>query len=384
MHPTDNLILHAFGATVIISVFAVTSVYGRLWCGYGCPHPVYLEFIFRPIERWLEGTPRQMHKRDEGPWNFDRAWRKGSKWFLYAAICLFMSITFVSYFLGWGGVWERLLTTPLEHGGMLFAIGVVTVGPFINFVWFRDQMCTVACPYGRLQTVLYDNDTIIVGYDTKRGEPRGKGRARTEESGDCVDCGRCVTTCPTGMDIRRGLQMECIGCGQCVEACDEIMEKVGKPAGLIRYTSLRELEHGEKRFLRGRVFVYAILLTAAFGVLMALTFGRADAKIEILRGGREPFRMLPTGEVANILRVRITNHVHEERQFSVALVNPEGSKLVVSRDPFAVGADAVGTVDVVAKLPEEAFENGQAKGLFRVESDAGVTLEEEFVLLGPY
>jgi len=386
LHPTDNLLLLAFGALVVVTVFAVTSMFGRLWCGYACPHPVYLELVFRPVERWLEGSPVHRRRRDAGPWSFDRAWRKGSKWSLYALISLFMSATFVSYFVGWDPLWQRLLTAPLEHTGLLFAIGFTAALVFFDFAYFRDQMCTVACPYGRLQTVLYDRDTVIVGYDTTRGEPRGRKRERKHdgEFGDCVDCGRCVTTCPTGMDIRRGLQMECIGCAQCIEACDQVMEKTGRPRGLIRYTSLRELDTGTRSFLRPRVYMYVALVTVALAALSALSAGRSDAGADVVRGGREPFRMLPTGEVANILRVRLTNHLHQPQAFTVTLAQPTSAKLIVSQSPFTVAGDEVATLDVVATLPEDAFERGQVKGLFIIESDAGVILEKEFVLLGPY
>jgi len=385
-HPTDNLILLALGLTIVISVFGITAVLGRIWCGYGCPQPIYLEFVFRPIERLIEGRPSTMRKRDTGGWTADRVWRKGVKYLLYLAIAGFLSATFVSYFVGWGELWRLLFTEPLEHRGMLFALVVVTVLMLFDFSYFRDQMCTVACPYGRLQGVLFDQDTLIVGYDPGRGEPRGNMKARKGEEhyGDCIDCGRCVTTCPTGVDIRRGLQLECIGCAQCIEACDEVMDKIGKPRGLIRYTSERELETGEKRFARPRVFIYGALGVVLLSILGVLTFGRGGADVEILRGAREPFRMLPTGEVANILRVRITNNLHEAQAFTVELANPPGSALVVSQSPFEVGPDAVATLDVVAKLPVAAFQRGQAAGDFVIRSDKEVVIEEKFVLLGPY
>ena len=386
LHPTDNLILLAFGLTVVIAVFSVTAVFGRVWCGYGCPQPIYLEFIFRPIEHWIEGKPAKRRKRDAGGWTADRIRRKGLKFLIYGAIAVFLSSTFVSYFIGFGEVWTRLLTDPLAHRGMLLTLVVVAGLIVFDFAYFRDQMCTVACPYGRLQSVLFDQDTIIVGYDAGRGEPRGKGKRRkgAGEFGDCVDCGRCVTTCPTGVDIRRGLQMECIGCAQCIEACDEVMDKIGLPRGLVRYTSERELESGEKRFQRPRIYVYGVIGAVAMTALLILTFGRSDADVEILRGAREPYRMLPTEEVANILRVRLTNHLRESQSFTIELVQPTGAELVVSQSPFEVGPDAIATLDVVAKLPVEAFQRGQAQGVFIIRSDQDVKIEKEFVLLGPY
>jgi cytochrome c oxidase accessory protein FixG len=382
-HPTDNLVLLAFGAVTIVTGFVVTALFGRLWCGYGCPHPIYLEFVFRPIERFLEGKPAAMRRRNKGPWTAGRAARKGAKWAIFVLISLLLSMTFVSYFVGWDALWFGLLHDPGSNKGALFAWLAISLLVFFNFVYFRDQMCTVACPYGRLQTVLYDPNTIIVGYDAKRGEPRKKKPAPGDPAGDCIDCGLCVRTCPTGMDIRRGLQMECIGCAQCIEACDKIMLKVGRPPGLIRYTSLRELETGESRFLRFRVFIYGALFLVALGALTNLIISREVADIEVLRGGREPYRLLSGGDVANILRIRVTNREQKKQSFTVKLLKPKG-QLVVSQSPFSVPGGKIATLDVVARVNVGQFKRGQASAVFMVQSDAGFELKEEFVLLGPY
>ena len=386
-HPTDNLILLAFGATVIILLFAITSLFGRLWCGYSCPQPIYLEFIYRPLETLFEGKPARRRRLNRGPWTVSRAWRKAAKWSAYGIISLFLSATFVSYFVGWGALWQGLLTAPLEHKGALLTTLATAVAMFYNFNTFRDQLCTVACPYGRLQTVLYDRDTIIVGYDSARGEPRGARRKKgpdADKLGDCIDCHSCIHCCPTGMDIHRGLQMECIGCGQCTEACDQVMARQKKPPGLIRYTSLRELATGEKRFYRPRVAIYGLLLSVTLGALLYLTMGRNAADAEILRSGREPYRLLKTGKVANMLRLRLTNRINKDQRFTVKLNRPAGASLVVSQSPFRVLAGKVGTVAMVAMLPERTFKSGQARGLFIIESDAGFHLERPFTLLGPH
>ncbi len=385
-HPTDNLILLAFGATVIVGLFALTALWGRLWCGYLCPQPIYLEFVFRPLERLFEGKVSARRRRDQGPWSLERVARKTAKWLGFTVVALFLGATFVSYFVGFEAFVQGLRSEPAAHQAELFTWLFVSALVFFDFAYFRDQMCTVACPYGRLQTVLYDADTVIVGYDTKRGEPRAPKRARDvgQLVGDCVDCGRCIATCPTGMDIRRGLQMECIGCAQCVEACDDVMAKLGRPLKLIRYTSLRELSGAPRRFVRPRLFVYGGILALTSAALTLLVFTRADARAEILRNGREPYRLLVTGEVANQLRLRITNNRPETQTFTVTLVEPKHAELVVSQSPLVVPGDLVGTVELVAKLNEDLFVNGQARGRFEIRSSTGLLLTQTFVLLGPY
>ncbi len=385
-HPTDNLILLAFAGGIAGMVFFITATYGRIWCGYACPQTVYLEFLFRPIEALIEGKPSAQRKLNRGPWTGDKALRKTSKWLLYTLAALIMAVTFVAYFVGWSGLSQGLLQAPLEHRIALGVTLFVTAMVLLDFGTFRDQMCTIACPYGRLQNVLVDDDTIVVAYDGKRGEPRGKAKKGTagDERGDCLDCKRCLTTCPTGMDIRRGLQLECVGCAQCVEACDEVMERVKRPAGLIRYTSTRELETGKASFWRARVFVYLALLAVAWSSFVYLAVGRAGARIEFLRSGREAYRVLHTGQVANQLRLRITNQRNEPQRFTVTLTEPVGAELVVSINPLVVAANQVQTANVAIKLDRSIFERGRVTGKLVVRSDEGHQYEEAFVFLGPY
>ena len=218
-HVTDNWLLLAFGAGIIVTIFFVASTFGRLWCGYLCPQLVYQELLFRPIEGFIEGPPSRRRRLATAPWGVGKLLRKLVKWSIYEALALLMAATFFAYFVGWDGIVAALRGPWIGGSPLVLATAGLSVIIFFDFASFRDQMCTVACPYGRLQNVLVDPDTVIVGYDERRGEPRGRGRRTADDPrGDCVDCGRCVYTCPTGMDIRRGLQMECVGCAQCVDA----------------------------------------------------------------------------------------------------------------------------------------------------------------------
>lgn len=383
---TDSLLLLAFGAGVILTVFFVGSTFGRMWCGFCCPQTVYLEWVFRPIEILLEGTPLRQKKLNASPWTARKVGVKGAKWALWGLVALAMASTFVAYFVGWGPLLRGAITEPLAFRVPLAVIAALTGLIVFDFGWFRDQMCTVACPYGRLQNVLSDADTVLVAYDEKRGEPRARAIDRLKERvyGDCIDCRSCVNACPTGTDIRRGLQLECIGSAQCVDACNGVMTGMGKQPGLIRYTSAAEQAGGTRHLWRPRTIAYLALLTVAWGALIVMLATRGAAQVELVRGGREAYRLLPTGEVANQQRLRLTNHLSETQAFTVQLVEPAAGKLVVSESPVVVPAREVVTVNVVTTLPAEVFVDGQAPATYSVTSDGGFEQRVSFPLLGPY
>ncbi|MFH1570691.1 MAG: cytochrome c oxidase accessory protein CcoG [Gemmatimonadota bacterium] len=385
-HPTDNLLLLAFGAGVIVTTFFVCSIFGRLWCGYTCPQNVYLEFVFRPIEMLMEGERAAQRRLDAAPWTAGKTARKVGKWLLWGLVSLAMAATFLAYFVSWSGLRADLLGDPGSHPALLYTLLGLAALILFDLGWFRDQMCTVACPYGRLQNVLADRDTVIPAYDVRRGEPRGRARPGQGPAlfGDCVNCGSCVNACPTGVDIRRGLQLECVGIGQCMDACDAVMAREGRPPGLIRYTSERELETGEQRFWRPRLFIYLALMAVAWGSLAGMLLLRDQAEVEIVRAGQEPFRVLPAGLVANQQRLRLTNQLHAPQSFTVEILQPQGARLVVPVSPIVAEPAEVTTVNIVTEVPRPAFVDGKVIGVYRIRSDAGFETRHEFPLLGPY
>jgi len=393
-YPTDTFYLLLLGLAALVFVVLLTALLGRVWCGWGCPQTVYLEFVFRPIERWIEGKEHVRARRDAGPWSFDKAWRKAAKWGIYLVISLALAHVFVSYFVGWERLLAWMTGPPTEHWGFFVMMAVTTGLVLFDFGYFREQMCTITCPYARFQSVLLDEDSMIVSYDPNRGEPRArrsKKKIEQEEAGlipalgDCIDCLACVRTCPTGIDIRDGLQMECIACTQCIDACDDIMDAIGKPRGLIRYTSEHELEGVKTRVLRPRTVVYGLLLAALVTMLGVGIATRGDFDVDVARAVGEPFVELPDGTVANRLRFRVRNQTPNAATFEVEPVEPTSAEVrVVGVQPVALASQEMKRVEAFVVVPRESFDGGQQQdAAFRLVFSDGSQQVVTFPLLGP-
>ncbi|MCB9657422.1 MAG: cytochrome c oxidase accessory protein CcoG [Polyangiales bacterium] len=312
------------------ALFVVTTLYGRIWCGYACPHSVFLEGVFRPIERLIEGPRNIRMRRNQGPMSWDKLWRKTLKHALFVLTAFLMSHFVLSYFTSLPALLDMMRSGPSEHTEafvwMLAMSGVI----YFNFAWFREQLCLVVCPYGRLQSALIDSDTLVIGYDTARGEPRGK--VGTSGAGDCVDCRRCVVVCPTGIDIRNGLQMECVGCAQCIDACDDVMRKLSRPVGLVRYDSLNGLDGKARRVLRPRVYFYAVLGVMGLVAATLALSSRQAFEVNLLRTGA-PFAVDAEGHVLDILNLHLVNKRDEQVRFRIEPVDPNDGLLYRISDP---------------------------------------------------
>ncbi|HEX2732628.1 MAG TPA: cytochrome c oxidase accessory protein CcoG [Polyangiaceae bacterium] len=375
--PTDGVLLAFLMLSVFVGVFLVTALLGRAWCGWGCPQTVYLEFVFRPIEQWLEGSRGQQLKLDkEGP-NAKRV----LKWGIFGLLSVAVANVFLAYFVRPSELLHWMTHSPFEHPtGALVVLGASAL-VFFDFAYFREQMCTVICPYARLQSALLDRRSLIVGYDRKRGEPRGGGRAA---GGDCIDCKACVIACPTGIDIRDGLQLECVSCTQCVDACNSVMQRLKKPEGLIRYASQDWFATGKQgSWLRPRVLVYSVLVLGLLTGLLLL--GREHSKpaeVTVLRGIGAPF-VARAADIQNQLRIKVANRGEVEQVFAIAIEDAGDSQLIAPENPLHVAAGGQATTTVFVLSPRSAFSAGTRPIEVVVSSPDGFTARTPYHLLGP-
>ena len=379
--PTDTfpLMLLLFG--IFLGIFLVTAVWGRLWCGWACPQTVYMEFLYRPLEVLIEGGRNRLIETDRS----GTSGRRLITQVAFLVVSAFLANTFLAYFVGWDRLLGWMASSPAEHPAAFAVMLGTTALMFADFGWFREQTCILACPYGRFQSVLLDRHSLVVGYDERRGEPRRPWRKAEERTaGDCVDCGLCVATCPTGIDIRDGaLQMECIACTQCIDACDAVMERVGLERGLIRYTSQAELASGERRFLRPRLVVYSAILVVVFGVLGLSLAAKASADVTVLRGLGAPFQVLPSGQVSNQLRLKITNRSDSERSYAFELFGGGDLTLVAPENPLVVMPGDTQMTAAFVTAPAAAFTGGELEITLRIADGTDFEELRSYRLLGP-
>jgi cytochrome c oxidase accessory protein FixG len=394
----------AFLATAVaFSLLFLTAWRGRAWCGWGCPQTVFLEAVYRPIERLIDGPRSRRVKLPGSPWTAVRVLRLCAKHALYLAVSLLISHAALSLFVSASDLIAMVREGPAKHPTTFTWAVMVTGALYFNFGWFREQFCVVLCPYGRMQSVLHDRDSIVIGYDVKRGEPRGKlhkeatgpmGATLATEvkqpsgaaspKGDCIDCKLCVVACPTGIDIRKGLQMECLACAQCIDVCDEVMTKVKRPTGLIRYASLNQLAGHPTRVLRPRLYVYA---AAAFIAVTAagLAIGsRSPFQAIVVRQPGVPW-VIDGARIRNQVEVHLTNKRGVAARFHLAPVNPAGVPADVRLGQTAVELPPLGDtrVPLVITLEQRLARPGLTFGLDVSDDASGVTRHQDIRFVAP-
>lgn len=385
--PTDTVLLAIFMVGMLLSIVLFTALFGRVWCGWACPQTVYMEFLFRPIERFFDGTSgRGGHKKNVP------GWRTAAKYIAYFLLCVYLANTFLAYFVGVDRLGQWMTQSPVEHPVPFLVMAFVVFAMMVDFCYFREQMCLIACPYGRLQSVLLDQNSVIVAYDKQRGEPRGKVKKKQPNAptelpvvGDCINCGNCVTTCPTGIDIRDGLQMECINCTQCIDACNIVMEKIGREPDLIRYSSQARDRGIAGRLIRARTVIYPMLLvgiaTAFFSVFMLTKSFDAVVLRETMGS---PHTTTDDGRIRNMLKIKLTNRTDKPMNFGLTVAEPESLVVDVREDDLIVAPRETRTFHLSVIAPKDVFRFGRANAAIEVENDDLISRSLGFKLIGPY
>jgi cytochrome c oxidase accessory protein FixG len=366
--PQDFFIFGLSMVVFIVFIALFTVVFGRIFCGWACPQTIFMEMIFRRIEYWIEGDGAQQKLLNKGPWNFDKTFKKVTKWIVFWAISFLIANTFLAYLIGIDDL-RATISAPLsESMGTLTSLAIFTTVFFFVFLWLREQVCTVICPYGRMQGVLLDKNSIIVAYDYKRGEPRGKFKKNEQRSaGDCIDCEQCVKVCPTSIDIRNGTQLECTNCTACIDACNHMMKAVGLPTGLIRYASENSISTKVKSRFTARMKAYTVVMFILLGVLSYLLFSRTDVGITILRTPGQLFQKQPNHHVSNVYNYKLLNKTFKNKELEFKPDNFNGEIRLVGTDKLHVikNGYTIGTMFILLDSADVAKRKTQLKiGVF--------------------
>jgi cytochrome c oxidase accessory protein FixG len=362
--PQDFFIFALAAITFFVFVIMFTVAFGRLWCGWACPQTIFMEMVFRKIEYWIEGDANKQRKLDAMPWNAEKIRKKGLKHLIFISISVLISHTAMAYLVGIEKVQELVTSPPTENiAGFLGLVAFTGVFYWV-FSYFREQACIAVCPYGRLQGVLLVKDSLVVAYDWLRGEPRGKIKKGQDNShlGDCIDCKLCVHACPTGIDIRNGTQLECVNCTACIDACDEVMDKVNKPRGLIRFSSYNAIKEGRSKIFHPRVAAYSVVLVALLSLLTFFVVTRKDIETTVLRVPGMLYQKTDDGQISNLYNVQLVNKTQKPMKIELKLADvSQGSLSFVGSEDVVVEASGLFDGVFFIKRPPEKIEGVRSK-----------------------
>ncbi|WKN41136.1 cytochrome c oxidase accessory protein CcoG [Tunicatimonas pelagia] len=385
--PQDFYLFVLAMITLVIFIVLFTAVYGRLFCGWVCPQTIFMEMVFRRIEYWIEGDYTAQRALDRRDWDQDKIIKRVGKHSIFFAISFLIANTFLAYIIGSEALIEIVTDPPSEHLAGLGAILIFTAVFYFVFARLREQVCTSICPYGRLQGVLLDRQSVVVAYDHQRGEPRGKFRKNEDRDeagkGDCIECQQCVHVCPTGIDIRNGTQLECINCTACIDACDDIMEKVGLPKGLVRYASEEGIAEGKKLHWTTRSIAYTVVLFVLTVVMTSLLLIRTDVETSILRTPGMMYQEQDNGQISNLYNIKIINKTNEDLSIHLRLMDERGELRMVGQEYLELAQQGTAQSAVFVILNRDDIQ--QMKTDIKVGVYAGDELLEtvETSFLGP-
>ena len=355
--PQDTVIFAVAMLVFITSIIIFTTAFGRLWCGWACPQTIMMEMVFRKLEYLIEGDSAEQRTLDAAPWTARKLFKKVLKQLIFLGLSFIVGNTLFAYIVGSDQLLAIQFDDPRNHIVGLSFMVLFTLIFYGLFARFREQACTFICPYGRFMSSAIDENTMVVAYDYRRGEKRGplhRGQSfeerKTEGQGDCVACRQCVAVCPTGIDIRDGTQMECVNCTACIDACDTIMDKVGRPRGLIRFASLNNIERGEKQRFTRRMLLYTVVLAALVSLFLFLVFTRAAVETTILRAPGALFQQTAEGRIENIYTVKVINKSSRDLPLEFKLENLSGTLRVMSPGQFTVPKEKLAQTSVLIDL----------------------------------
>ncbi len=386
--PQDLAIFLPLVIAFILGVFLVTMLWGRIWCGWACPQTVFLQFLFAPIEKLIEGSATIRKRRDAAGVTFDLVWRKIAKFFIFFIVSLIISNTFLAYFFGSEWVIHAMQASPSLHPASFVFVAAFGLVFFYVFAYFKEQACIVVCPYAKFQSALTDSNTKIISYDSKRGELRGKPSKEKESSyGDCVNCRLCVQVCPTGIDIRDGQQLECIGCSRCIDACDKIMTAWKRPKGLVRYATLNELGGVKVGLSKFRIAVYSSLIVILLISFVSILILRKPFAVDLVRKGTLPYFIMPGDSISNIYTLKIRNRRAVTAAFS--LKADVSGTFTFSDEVLRLQPGELNSYTISFKISKKDFQGGRRKLKLRISTldENGMKSVEqkiETVLLGPF
>jgi len=379
---TEDLWIAFFLMTGLgFGLFYITAIAGRLWCGWTCPYTVFLEQIYRRIERLIDGDAPSRRRLDAAPWTNGKIAKRALKHGLFLLVSALIAHVFLSYLVSIRGLYDYMRQSPLAHAQAFGIVAFLTVALYGSFAWFREQFCIILCPYGRIQSALTDDNTMVIGYDARRGEPRGKASDPT--AGACINCSRCVQVCPTGIDIRNGLQLECIGCAACVDACDEVMVKLDRPRGLVRYDSLNGLAGKGTKIIRPRVILYTALLLLGAVVMFAFMSQLHSSSAEISRLTGQPYYVTDAG-VRNQFELRLVTKRNADTTFTVRVIDPPpGLQLSGLEETITVPPQSEITRPFFALMPRDLYQGEFTLKLEIAVAPGDYVIADEVGFLGP-
>lgn len=378
--PQDFYIFVLIMLSFMLFIVLFTVVFGRVFCGWVCPQTIFMEMVFRKIEYWIEGDFRQQKKLNEGPWNAEKLRKKSLKHIVFFLISFLISNTFLAYIIGSDALIEIISDSPLNHIGGLVSILIFTGVFYFVFSWFREQVCLVACPYGRLQGVMLDRNSIVVAYDYIRGEMRAKFKKNEDRGasnkGDCIDCKQCVHVCPTGIDIRNGTQLECVNCTACIDACDHMMESVGLPKGLIRYDSEEGIVSKRNKIWTTRTIAYSCVLILILGIASFLLLSRTEVDLSVLKTPGQQYLKHDNDIISNMYNFKIINKTFDSIPAEIRIEDIEGKIELIGNSQLQIPPESLSEGTFLVYIDKNLLNDRKSDIHIGIYNDKGEQLDQ--------